>query len=231
VDTISLLERGVVCAVAHVRGGGELGRAWHENGRRSNKYKSATDFVDCAEYLVERGWTTPGQLALEGRSAGACVAAAAVNMRPDLFGAVHLDAPFLDVRTAMAGADNSLVDLDDWASPGDQTDSSAGCTPDPYGRLSPQIYPPVLATTQIHDSSVPCWHAATYVARLRDCGGSETLLWCDMEAADHRGRSNMIGWATHRAFSLAWLIAAVNALQGRCVPRATTSGYDCNRQV
>ena len=166
---VSLLDRGFVYAIAHVRGGGELGKTWHDQGRMANKMKTFTDFIAVAEHLVDEGYTTPSQLAIEGGSAGGLLIGTVTNLRPDLFGVVVSLVPFVDVLNTML--DDSLPltvgEYEEWGNPMERDayfTIKAYC---PYTNIKKASYPTMLVRTSLNDSQVMYWEPAKYVAKLR----------------------------------------------------------------
>ncbi|KQW52049.1 MULTISPECIES: S9 family peptidase [unclassified Roseateles] len=189
---LSLLDRGVVYAIAHVRGGGDLGRRWYQDGKLGKKMNTFTDFVACAEALVSQGYTLPGQLIIHGGSAGGLLVGAATNLRPDLFKAVVAQVPFVDVINTMLDASLPLTTEEyiEWGNPNKADEYAWMRAYSPYDNLKAGAYPALLAKTAINDSQVPYWEAAKYVARLRslNTAGSPVLFDINMTAG-HGGAS------------------------------------------
>ncbi len=189
---LSLLDRGFVFAIAHVRGGQEMGRAWYENGRLLNKRNTFTDFIDVAENLVETGWTRPDRLFAMGGSAGGLLVGAVLNMRPDLWRAVVANVPFVDVVTTMLDESIPLTtfEYDEWGNPNQREYYEYMLSYSPYENVQAQDYPDVLVLTGLHDSQVQYWEPAKWVARLRDAStsGRRVLFSVNMEAG-HGGAS------------------------------------------
>jgi len=209
---LSLLDRGLVYAVAHVRGGGELGKRWHDEGRMLNKRNSFTDFIACAEHLIEAGYTTPSQLVIEGGSAGGLLVAAVTNLRPDLFRAVIADVPFVDVINTML--DDSLPlttgEYEEWGNPADSTYFDYMLSYSPYDNLAAADYPAMLVETSLNDSQVMYWEPAKYVARLRAVKTdlNPLLLRVNMDAG-HGGSSGRYDFLKEIAFSYAFILGVV----------------------
>ena len=209
---LSLLDRGLIYAVAHVRGGGELGKRWHDEGRMLNKRNSFTDFIACAEHLIDRGYTTPSQLVIEGGSAGGLLVAAVTNMRPDLFRAVIADVPFVDVINTML--DDSLPlttgEYEEWGNPADSTYFDYMMSYSPYDNVTAADYPAMLVETSLNDSQVMYWEPAKYVARLRTVktGFNPLLLRVNMDAG-HGGSSGRYDFLKEIAFSYAFILGVV----------------------
>jgi oligopeptidase B len=166
---VSLLDRGVVFAIAHIRGGGDLGRTWYEAGKMARKQTTFDDFIACAEALVASGRTTPRQLAIEGGSAGGLLMGAVVNQRPDLFCAVVAQVPFVDVVTTMLDETMPLTvgEFIEWGNPKIAEQYAWMRAYSPYDNLKPAAYPAMLVRTGLNDTQVAYWEPAKYVARLR----------------------------------------------------------------
>ena len=166
---VSLLDRGVVFAIAHIRGGGDLGRTWYEAGKMASKAVTFSDFIACAEALVERRRTTPSQLAIEGGSAGGLLMGAVVNARPELFKAVVAEVPFVDVVNTMLDETLPLTvgEFIEWGNPKLPEQYAWLRAYSPYDNLKPGAYPAMLVRTGLNDSQVAYWEPAKYVAKLR----------------------------------------------------------------
>ncbi len=196
VARLSLLERGVVYAVAHVRGGGEMGRSWYEAGRYARKATTFSDFVACADRVVELGWSAPDRLAAEGGSAGGLLMGAVANLAPDRFRVVHASVPFVDALTTILRPDLPLTvgEWDEWGNPLTDPDIYASMRAySPYENIAARPYPAILATTSLHDTRVFFTEPAKWVAQLRatvtsDPASAPILLRTEM-AAGHGGRS------------------------------------------
>jgi oligopeptidase B len=207
---LSLLDRGYIHAIAHVRGGGELGRAWYEGGRLANKTNTFTDFVACARHLVAAGYTSAERLSAEGGSAGGLLIGAAVNLAPDAFAAVHAAVPFVDALTTILDPELPLT-VTEWEEWGDPLhDRSAYLRMhqySPYENVHPGQYPAILVTTSLNDTRVEVTEPAKWVAELRHTTGSnrEVLLKTEM-VAGHGGASGRYQAWRDAAFELAWLI-------------------------
>ena len=212
IPRLSLLDRGFVWAVAHVRGGGELGRAWYEQGRLLAKPNTFTDFVACARHLVDEGWTSADRLVAQGGSAGGLTVGAAVNLAPDAFRAVHADVPFVDALTTILNPDLPLTvtEWDEWGDPLHDPAVYAcmkGYTP--YENVPAGRFPAVLATTSLNDTRVEVTEPAKWVAQLRrtvdDDPARPILLRTEM-VAGHGGVSGRYQAWRDLAFELAWII-------------------------
>lgn len=166
---LSLVDRGFVYAIAHVRGGQEMGRQWYEDGKLLKKKNTFTDFVDCAAFLVGEGYTSPDRLFAGGGSAGGLLVGAVVNMRPDLFKGVVAHVPFVDVVTTILDETIPLTtsEYDEWGNPNDKVYYDYMLSYSPYDNVTAQDYPHLLVTTGLHDSQVQYFEPAKWVARLR----------------------------------------------------------------
>ncbi len=205
----SLLDRGVVYAVAHVRGGGEMGRSWHLDGRMAAKANTFTDFIACAEHLIEAGIALPGRLAARGVSAGGLLMGAVTTMRPDLWAAVVAEVPFVDVLNTMADPTIPLTvaEWEEWGNPALAEDYSWMAAYSPYEHTVAADYPAILATAGLDDSRVAYWEPAKWVARLRDVttGARPILLKTEM-GAGHSGPSGRYDAWRAQAFILAFVL-------------------------
>jgi oligopeptidase B len=210
---LSLLDRGVAYAIAHVRGGGELGEPWHDDGMLMRKKNTFHDFVDVAQALVGAGWTSPARLLIEGGSAGGLLMGAVVNERPDLFRAVHAAVPFVDVMNTMMDASLPLTTEEylEWGNPNERPAFEYMRSYSPYDNLARRAYPAILVTTSFHDSQVMYWEPAKYVAKLRalKTDASPLLLKVKLEPAGHGGASGRYDALRDRAFEMAWMLAQV----------------------
>jgi oligopeptidase B len=209
-NRFSLVDRGLVYAIAHVRGGGEMGKAWHDDGRLMNKRNTFTDFIACAEHLVAEGYTSPDRLAIQGGSAGGLLMGAVVNMRPDLFRAVVAKVPFVDVINTMLDASLPLTagEWEEWGDPRRKEDYDYMLSYSPYDQLRPASYPAMLVTTALNDSQVMYWEPAKYVARLRALKTDDRplLLKTNMDAG-HGGASGRYDYLREVAFDFAFILA------------------------
>jgi oligopeptidase B len=206
---LSLLDRGFVYAIAHVRGGGDLGKPWHDAGRMRNKRNTFTDFVACAEHLVAQRYTSADRLAIEGGSAGGLLMGAVVNLRPELFRVVVSKVPFVDVVNTMMDASLPLTagEWEEWGDPrqvGDYEYMKSYC---PYTNLQRRAYPAMLVRTAFHDSQVMYWEPAKYVARLRTLKtDANVLLLVTNMAAGHGGASGRYDALRETAFDYAFVL-------------------------
>ena len=189
---LSLLDRGFVFAIAHIRGGQEMGRQWYEDGKMFKKKNTFTDFIDCAEFLIDEGYTTPDNLFAMGGSAGGLLMGAVVNMAPELFKGVVAKVPFVDVVTTMLDDDIPLTtgEFDEWGNPDNAESYMYMLDYSPYDQVKNQNYPHMLVTTGLHDSQVQYWEPAKWVAKLREMktDNNKLFLRTDMETG-HGGAS------------------------------------------
>jgi oligopeptidase B len=198
ISRLPLLERGVVFAIAHVRGGGELGREWYDAGKLQHKRHTFTDFVACAEHLVATGYTSADRLVARGASAGGLLMGAIANMRPDLFTAIVAQVPFVDVITTMQ--DESLpltvTEWEEWGNPADPAIYEEMREYSPYDNVTAQPYPAMLVTTGLHDSSVQFWEPVKWAARLRanTTSGKPVLLRTELDAGHHGPSGRYDAW-------------------------------------
>ena len=208
VARLSELDRGVVFAVAHVRGGGEMGRQWYEDGKLLHKRNTFTDFVDCAQHLVDHGYTTPDRMVAEGGSAGGLLMGAVANLAPELFAGILADVPFVDALTTILDPSLPLtvIEWDEWGDPLHDADVYAYMKSySPYENVREGVsYPRILAVTSFNDTRVLYVEPAKWVARLREVG-ADALLKCEM-VAGHGGVSGRYDSWRERAFELAWLL-------------------------
>ncbi|MET1002053.1 MAG: S9 family peptidase, partial [Acidimicrobiia bacterium] len=208
---LSLLDRGFVFAIAHVRGGGELGRAWYEAGRLEYKRNSFLDFVGCAEALVAHGYTTPARLVARGGSAGGLLMGGVVNLRPDLFAAIVAEVPFVDVLTTMLDAELPLTitEWEEWGDPRQADDYAWIKEYSPYDNVRAQAYPAMLVTTALNDPRVQYWEPAKWVAKLRTLNTSDRPIMLHTELdAGHGGPSGRYDAWREEAMILAFVAAA-----------------------
>ena len=210
---LSLLDRGMVFAIAHVRGGGELGRTWYDDGKMLAKKNSFTDFVAVARHLIDTGVTTPQQLVAEGGSAGGLLMGAVVNLAPELFAGILAGVPFVDALTSILDADLPLtvIEWDEWGDPlhnAEVYEYMRSYTPYENVRTD-AAYPPILATTSLNDTRVLYVEPAKWVAKLREVG-APALLKTEMSAG-HGGVSGRYEAWRERAFELAWILSTSGA--------------------
>ena len=212
-NRLSLLDRGMTYAIAHIRGGDEMGKRWHDDGMLMKKKNTFNDFIDSAEYLIKEKWTSKDRLVIEGGSAGGLLMGAVVNMRPDLFHAVHAAVPFMDVMNTMMDASLPLTvgEYLEWGNPADKPAYDYMKTYSPYDNLEKRAYPAILVTTSFNDSQVMYWEPAKYVARQRPLktDANPLLLKVKMDPAGHGGASGRYDRLKDTAFEYAWLLSQV----------------------
>ncbi len=216
-NRLSLLDRGFVCAIAHVRGGGELGKAWHDQGRMLKKRNTFTDFIAAAEQLVAGGYTSKDRLVIEGGSAGGLLMGAVTNMRPDLFRLVVSKVPFVDVINTMLDESLPLTvgEFEEWGNPKIREEHDYMRSYCPYSNLASGPYPAMLIKTSFNDSQVMYWEPAKYVAKLRTLktDASPLVLKTNM-AAGHGGASGRYDFLREVAFDYAFILRTL-ALEDR----------------
>jgi len=206
----SLIDRGITYAIAHIRGGGEMGKEWHEQGRMMTKKNTFTDFIAVADHLLKEGYTSKEKLAISGGSAGGLLMGAVVNMRPDLFKAVMAYVPFVDVINTMLDASLPLTTQEyiEWGNPNEKDAYVYMKSYDPYSNIVKKKYPAMLVRTSLNDSQVGYWEAAKWVAKLRANKEDENplLLRVNM-GAGHGGSSGRYDKLKEDAADYAWLIS------------------------
>lgn len=206
---LSLLDRGFVYALAHIRGGEELGRQWYESGKLLCKKNTFTDFIACAEFLIQQGYAAPQKLFALGGSAGGLLMGAIMNMRPDLFHGVVAQVPFVDVVTTMLDPNIPLTtgEYDEWGDPNQQQFYEYMLSYSPYDNLQPQPYPHLLVTSGLHDSQVQFWEPTKWVAKLRalKTDNQRLLLRTNMDAG-HSGASGRFKRYEETAMIYAFLL-------------------------
>jgi oligopeptidase B len=208
-NRLSLLDRGVVMVFAHVRGGGDLGKPWHDDGRMMKKRNTFSDFIAAAEFLIAENFTRADRLVIEGASAGGLLMGAVANLRPDLFRAVVLKVPFLDVINTMLDESLPLTvgEFEEWGNPKKKEEYDYLKTYCPYTKLEAKAYPAMLVKTSFHDSQVMYWEPAKYVARLRTLktDPNPLLLKTNLEAG-HGGASGRYDFLHEVAFDYAFIL-------------------------
>ena len=209
-NLFSMVDRGVVAAVAHIRGGGEMGKAWHDDGRMMHKKNTFTDFIVCAEYLVAQGYGSKDRLAIEGRSAGGLLMGAVLNMRPDLFHAALVGVPFVDVMNTMLDESLPLTvgEFEEWGNPKEKPAFDYMMSYSPYDNIQAKAYPNMLVKTSFNDSQVMYWEPAKYVAKMRAVRTDHNLLLLktNMDPAGHGGASGRYDRLKEAAFDYAFLL-------------------------
>lgn len=209
-NRLSLLDRGFAYAIAHVRGGQEMGRQWYEDGKMKKKINTFTDFIDCAEYLINAKYTSKDHLYALGGSAGGLLMGAIVNMRPELWRGVIAAVPFVDVITTMSDPTIPLTtnEYDEWGNPADKDSYFYMKSYSPYDNLKPQAYPNLLVTTGLHDSQVQYFEPAKWVARLRDIKTDKNVLLLHTNmSAGHGGASGRFDYLKEVALEYAFMLA------------------------
>ena len=211
-NQISLLDRGVIYAVAHIRGGGELGEAWHEGARMMTKRNTFTDFIACADYLAEHAYTAHDRLVIEGRSAGGLLIGATINFRPDVCKAAILVVPFVDVLNTMSDPTLPLTtgEYIEWGNPNTKAEYDYIKTYSPYDNIAATNYPDMLLMTSLNDSQVPYWEPAKFAAKMRATKTDKNplLFKINMEAG-HGGASGRFDRLHETAFEYTFGLAAL----------------------
>ena len=205
---LSLLDRGVVMAYAHIRGGGEMGKAWHDAGRMMNKMNTFTDFIACTEYLVANKYGARDKIAIEGGSAGGLLMGAVTNLRPDLFRVVISHVPFVDVMNTMLDASLPLTvgEYEEWGNPNEKPAYDYMVKYSPYDNLKKTAYPAILVKTSFNDSQVMYWEPAKYVAKLRTLKTDNNILLLKTNmAAGHGGSSGRYDFLKEVALDYAFI--------------------------
>jgi oligopeptidase B len=206
---LSLLDRGVIYAIAHIRGGAEMGRAWYEDGRLLHKRNTFTDFIACAEHLVAQRYTSPKRLAAWGASAGGLLIGAITNMRPDLFKAVVAEVPFVDVINTMSDASIPLTagEWDQWGNPANKTYFDYMLSYSPYDNIEAKAYPDILAIAGLNDPRVQYWEPAKWAAKLRATKTDDNWLLLKTHMSEgHGGASGRYDALKEEAFTYAFLL-------------------------
>ncbi len=209
-NIFSMVDRGVVTATAHIRGGGEMGKAWHDAGRMMNKRTTFTDFVACAEDLVKEGYGSKDRLVIEGRSAGGLLMGAVLNLRPDLFKAAIVGVPFVDVMNTMLDETLPLTvgEFEEWGNPKEKAAFDYMITYSPYDNIEAKNYPDMLVKTSFNDSQVMYWEPAKYVAKMRAMRTDHNtlILKTNLSPAGHGGASGRYDRLKEAAFDYAYIL-------------------------
>jgi oligopeptidase B len=213
---LSLLDRGFVYALAHIRGGEELGRQWYENGKLLQKKNTFTDFIACAEFLIQQGYVDPGRVYAMGGSAGGLLMGAVMNMRPDVFHGMVAQVPFVDVVTTMLDSTIPLTtgEYDEWGDPHQRDYYDYMLSYSPYDNVKATAYPHLFVTTGLHDSQVQYWEPAKWVAKLRALKQDDhrLLLKTNMDAG-HGGASGRFKRYEETAMIYAFLLDLAGVAQ------------------
>jgi oligopeptidase B len=208
-NRLALLDRGVIYAIAHIRGGGEMGKKWHDDGKMMKKMNTFTDFISSAEHLIGQKYTSSSQLAIQGGSAGGLLMGAVVNLRPDLFKAVVSQVPFVDVMNTMLDASLPLTvgEYLEWGNPNEEKPYKYMRSYSPYENLKKGAYPAKLVETSLNDSQVMYWEPAKYVARMRTLKTNDTplLLKTNLDAG-HGGASGRYDFLKEIAFTHSFVL-------------------------
>jgi oligopeptidase B len=208
-NRLSLLDRGAIYATAYVRGGGELGEDWREQGRMRQKWNTFHDFLDCAEYLAQQEYTSPDRLVIQGGSAGGLLIGVVVNERPGLFKAAVAQVPFVDIMNTMLDASLPLTTSEwiEWGNPNEKADFEYMLSYSPYDNVKAQAYPVMLIQASLHDSQVPYWEAAKWAAKLRELKTDDhPLLLKTNMGAGHGGASGRYDALREAAFTYAFVL-------------------------
>lgn len=212
-NRVSLLERGIIIAIAHIRGGAEMGRQWYQQGKMLNKKNSFSDFIACADHLIDQGYTQPGLLAATGISAGGLLMGAVMNMRPELFRAVVAKVPFVDVINTMLDPSLPLVAIEhgEWGNPHIEHEYNYMKSYSPYDNIRHVDYPHLLVTAGFNDPRVPYWEPTKWVAKLRaNKTDTNVLLFKTHMNAGHGGSSGRYGQLRDTALEYAFILTALN---------------------
>ena len=213
---LALLDRGMIFAIAHIRGGGEMGKQWHDDGKMMKKFNTFTDFIDSAKYLIEKKYTEPSQLVIQGGSAGGLLMGAVTNMRPDLFKAVVSQVPFVDVMNTMLDASLPLTvgEYLEWGNPNEEKPYKYMRSYSPYDNIEKKAYPSILVETSLNDSQVMYWEPAKYVAKMRTLktDTNPLLLRTNMDAG-HGGASGRYDYLKEIAYTYSFMLSQVGITQ------------------
>jgi oligopeptidase B len=212
-NRLSLVDRGMIFAIAHIRGGGELGEEWRQAGRMYKKINTFNDFIDTAEYFIKNKYTSSDRLVIQGGSAGGLLMGAVVNMRPDLFKAALVQVPFVDVMNTMLDASLPLTTSEyiEWGNPNEKEAFDYMIKYSPYDNVKTQKYPNLLILTSLNDSQVPYWEGAKFAAKIRAMNpdaGNTVLLKTNM-GAGHGGSSGRYDALKEIAFNYAFALKQV----------------------
>ena len=212
-DVLSLLDRGFIYAIAHIRGGSEMGRDWYYNGRQLKKKNTFTDFIDVSKFLIEEGYTSAEHLYAQGGSAGGLLIGAVANMAPELYHGMVTRVPFVDVVTTMLDEDIPLSagEWDEWGNPAEKVYYDYMKSYSPYDNVSAKDYPNMLVTTGLHDSQVQYWEPAKWVAKLREFKTDDNLLLLKTDmAAGHSGKTGRFQRIEDEALNYSFFLSLEN---------------------
>lgn len=210
---VSLLNRGFVCARAHIRGGSDMGEQWYLDGKLQNKINTFSDFIACAEYLISNGFTAKERLSVQGGSAGGLLMGAIANMRPDLFHTIIASVPFVDLMNTMLDATLPLTvaEYEEWGNPNVREDFEYMLSYSPYDNITHQDFPNILAIAGYHDQRVSYWEPAKWIAKLRDNNtGNSTILLYTKFTAGHFGASGRFDYLKELALEYAFILKYSN---------------------
>lgn len=213
---VSLLDRGFVYAIGHIRGGGEMGKEWYESGKFLKKKNTFTDFIACAEHLIAQKYTSKDKLVIQGGSAGGLLMGAVMNMRPDLWKGVLANVPFVDVINTMLDASLPLTtgEYEEWGNPNDKKYYDYMKSYSPYDNIEKKAYPHLLMTTGLNDSQVPYWEPAKFAAKLRTMKTDNNLLMMKIDmGVGHGGSSGRFDRLKEIAFEYAFVLKVLGITQ------------------
>lgn len=213
-NRLSLLDRGIIYAIAHIRGGGEMGEEWHDQGKMMNKKNTFTDFISSAEYLISEKYTSSDRLVITGGSAGGLLMGAVINMRPDLFKAVVTVVPFVDVINTMLDESLPLTvgEFEEWGNPKEKAAYEYIKSYSPYDNIAAMAYPDILVKTSLNDSQVPYWEPVKYVAKMRTLKTDQNLLLLKINmGSGHGGASGRYDKLKETAFDYSFILSEIGA--------------------
>jgi oligopeptidase B len=208
-NRLSLLDRGVIYVIAHIRGGGELGEEWRQAGRMMNKMNTFTDFIACADHLIKAKYTSKDRIVIQGGSAGGLLMGAVSNLRPDLFKAVIAQVPFVDVLNTMLDASLPLTTSEyiEWGNPNEKPAFDYMKTYSPYDNIQKKDYPAMLVKVSVNDSQVPYWEGTKLVAKLRELKTDKNPLLLKVNfGAGHGGSSGRYDALKETAFDYSFML-------------------------
>jgi oligopeptidase B len=225
-NRLSLLDRGVIYGTAYIRGGGELGEEWREQGRMLNKLNTFYDFIDCGDYLVKQKYTAKDRLVIQGGSAGGLLMGAVVNMRPDLFKAVVAQVPFVDVINTMMDASLPLTTSEyiEWGNPNKKAEFDYMMKYSPYDNVAAKNYPAMLVQVSLNDSQVPYWEGTKFTAKLRAMKTDKNPLLLKVNmGAGHGGSSGRYDALREAAFTYSFMLWQMGLLDDKAAVKNTTA--------